>query len=636
MWTMQGRAYKTTHLNTQWSNRVYCSKCISLRSSLKAECAYSSNKGSEVTEGIQAWKRAGQAISLGIASLATVTLTLAPWDQAVAMPSAASYADTVNARHARKDQLFTQDAWEGMQRLTSYAEYVESLEADEAGLGCGDGVCEANRKLLERAWQTVANEYYDPRGGFSQAWWAAQLEDELRASGGLLRTKRELHGALQRLMGRLGDRYSEFLPPSDFRRALRRPLPSERRYLAAQAVGVGLQLGAPSPSGGVSVEAPLAGSAAEAAGIVRGDRLLAVDGVRVDGLASSQVQRLLRGPAGASVMLRWAHSTPGSPVREERVERAPLPQPAVRSARLLLPPASTDGWRQEVSYLRLYYWGSETTGALARVIAGGEEDGVAGYVIDLRNDPGGVFEEAVAAASLFLEPGTPIVATVRSGQAVVDNVWVSGYLPEDLFPGLSDIIARARPVPSVSTGAYTSPAAPSLVAAASSGRWGAQQPEQAAGPGIGPLTRAPVVVLVNANSASASEVFAGTLQGNRRAQLLGERTYGKGVVQWYFPLSGGVLEGLDGDEQRAAEGSGPSTATAGGTGTRQQKLDVDASGGLRITVAKYLLPGGWDVSEQGGLMPDQKCAAPPRGVVAPGRADACVMRALGMIADGDA
>jgi hypothetical protein len=75
-------------------------------------------------------------------------------------------------------------------RLLQYGKYVDSLEDAEAAPGCES--CAENRRILEQAWQVVANEYFDPKGRFSQTWWAGELEKALRSTGGahpaLLRT----------------------------------------------------------------------------------------------------------------------------------------------------------------------------------------------------------------------------------------------------------------------------------------------------------------------------------------------------------------------------------------------------------------------------------------------------------------
>ncbi|WIA08921.1 hypothetical protein OEZ85_008338 [Tetradesmus obliquus] len=441
--------------------------------------------------------------------------------------------------------MFTDDAWQAMVKLQRYAQYLETL-ADagvEEAPGCES--CAANRMMLERAWQTVANEFYDPAGRFSQQAWAGQLQAVLAQHGGALHSKAEAYSALRELLGSLGDKYSTFMEPAAFRRALRQPMPAaERDYLAAQFVGVGVQLGGVSPQGGRLVEAPLVESPAEAAGIRRGDRVLEIEGIPAESLTLDETTTLLRGPAGSSVGLTVAPCGPAqqSP-RQLLLERRPLPQPAVKEAQLPLP----DG--RVVQYVRLHYFTHEATGALAQVVASAEAEGqhVAGYVLDLRNNPGGVFEEAVAIASLFQDPMSPVAETVRSGSSLVDVVWRPAGLSPASWP---DVLA-------------------------------------------GPLTSKPLVLLVNSNSASASEVLAGGLRDYNRAVIVGERTFGKGLVQYYFPMGDGS--------------------------------------GLKLTAAKYLTPKAYDITKFGGLTPDFACKDYPHGVFTPGRADRCVTSALGYI-----
>eukprot|EP00877_Chromochloris_zofingiensis_P000051 jgi/Chrzof1/10046/Cz04g25070.t1 len=436
-------------------------------------------------------------------------------------------------------ELFTDDAWQGMLRLQQYSEYLEQLSESEVENSAGCELCASNRIMLEKAWQVVANEYYDPYGKFSQAAWAQQLLTTLKECHGVLRTKQDAYQAVHQLIASLHDQYSDFLPPSQFRRALRRPSPAERNYLEAQFVGVGIQFGSLSPAGGRLVEAPLAESPAEAAGVGRGDRVLEIEGIPAEQLTLDETTTLLRGPSGSSVTISLAGRSPHQPPRQLELERKPLPQPAVKDAHLSLP----DG--RIVSYLRLHYFCHDTTKAVTKAVVQGEIDQVAGYILDLRNDPGGVFEEAVAIATLFLDPSLNIAETVRNEQ-VIENVWTSASLGHDFYPEVP-----------------------------------------------GPLTSRPVVVLVNKSSASASEVLAGALHDTGRAMLLGERTFGKGVMQSYFPMGDGS--------------------------------------GIKLTVAKYLTPSKYDISREGGLQPDMHCSDYPHGVFTQGRADTCVIGALDVI-----
>ena len=251
--------------------------------------------------------------------------------------------------------------------------------------------------------------------------WAARLQPALEAAGGLLRSDGELHAVASDLTASLGDRYTEFLPPSAYRLALRRPTAGELAYATAQAGGgVGIVVDGPaegvsggflhhpSRARGARVAAVAAESAAEAAGVRAGDALLEVDRYAVDRLPDSAVAALLRGPAGADVAVTIAPFD-GAPPRRLTLERRPLPQPPVKAATL-----ATRGGRS-VAYLRLHYVSGDATAAMASALAHVETEHVDGIVLDLRNNPGGMFEEGVATAALLLPDGAPIASFDRGG-----------------------------------------------------------------------------------------------------------------------------------------------------------------------------------------------------------------------------
>ncbi|KAK9837070.1 hypothetical protein WJX81_000274 [Elliptochloris bilobata] len=466
-----------------------------------------------------------------------------------APPSTLPSADEADALLDLDRDLFTEDAWQGMQSIRAYAAYLDTLEEVEDE----HPACTANRLLLEHTWQVVANEFFDVSGKFSQAAWARQLQATLQRAGGCIERRAEAYAAAKNMVATLGDKYTDFLAPSQFARAMNKPQPREREYLAMQFTGVGLQLGPRARGGGWVVEGPLAGSPAEEAGILGGEALLEIDFYRADLLAAAEVESLLRGPASSGVLLKL-RSRDGVQ-RELYMERRPLPQPAVREMRVLL--ASTE---RPAAYVRLHYMGSETTRQLAAALRRAEAERSLGVIIDLRNNPGGVFEEAIAEAALLLGDGCKIVETVRGSGATVDAAFWAGRLSREVFPD-----------------------AP------------------------GRLTALPVVVLTNGRTASAAEVLAGALQGNHRAVLVGERTFGKGVVQYYFPSAG--------DRPQRSGSAAP----------------ADGSG-LKVTVAKYLTPGGYDVSASGGLMPDVACSDYPHGGLPTPADDRCIAAALSLLA----
>eukprot|EP00897_Mesotaenium_endlicherianum_P001537 jgi/Mesen1/1410/ME000130S00497 len=421
----------------------------------------------------------------------------------------------------QRKTMFTSDAWRGMMRLRDYDEIVRGLQDEEQR--CLE--CTRNRRLLEQVWQTVSNEFFDQHGRFSQSEWSGELARSLEKAGGPLRTKAQTYAVVKEMVARLGDPYSAFLDPFRYRLAIHRPLLSEIKYLAYQYTGIGIELGPPSEYGGLTIVAPFAGSPAE------------------------EVDIMVAGPS------------PASPPRVVTLERRALPLPPVRM-RLVSGP---DG--RLVEYLRLHYFTHQGTKDMAAAIREGEALGVDGYILDLRNNPGGVFEEAIAMAALWLDcPHCDVAETVRSSSS------------------------SSSPSAISSTSAGMSASADIEDAVYQVGRL----PVNIFGKHPGALTHAPLVVITNRSSASASEVLTGALRDNGRATVIGERTFGKGVVQYYFPM--------------------------------------DDGSGLKLTVAKYLTPGRYDITLNGGLLPDSFCTDHPRA----NSSDACILKAMDAVTDARA
>lgn len=453
-------------------------------------------------------------------------------------PGDAKYQEIVRVHEdaRRKMGMFTEDAWEGMMRLRDYDRAVERIAEEERQ--CRE--CTRNRRLLEQVWQTVSNEYFDQYGSFSQAKWSGELTRSLERAEGPLRTKAQTYAAAQEMVAALGDKYSAFLDPFHYRLAIHHPIPSEIKYLAYQYTGIGIELGKHSDLGGLTVVAPFAGSPAEEGGILGGERLLEIDGLSVDPLTSDEAVALLRGPIGSTVDVQVAGVEQGAPPRAIALERRALPLPPLKMRMV----QTEEG--KLVEYIRLHYFTHQGTRDMAAAIRQGEAMGVDGYILDLRNNPGGVFEEAIAMAALWLDcPHCDVAETVRGSSVslVEDSVYQVGKLPSGIF-----------------------------------------------GRHPGALTHAPLAVLTNRSSASASEVLTGALRDNRRATVIGEKTYGKGVVQYYFPM--------------------------------------DDGSGLKLTVAKYLTPARYDITTRGGISPDLECSDYPHGSSS---LDECIQKGIAAV-----
>lgn len=250
--------------------------------------------------------------------------------------------------------------------------------------------------------------------------------------------------------------------------------------------------------GELTIISPIPDTPASRAGLQSGDRILFIDGVPTTNMSSDAAVGRMRGEPGTPVTLTVAREGWREP-HDFPIIREIIKIVSVES-RLL----TNDG--PPVVYARVKNFQTDTSAELAAAIRKLETPGVAGLVLDLRDNPGGLLEEAVRLADGFLDEGAIVSTRNRSGRGKVD----------------------------------------------------------AAGDDDKPFTRLPMVVLVNRGSASAAEIVSAALQ-DRRALLIGERTFGKGSVQQAFPLTDG--------------------------------------GGVLVTVAQYLTPG--EVSIQSiGVEPD--------------------------------
>jgi len=229
----------------------------------------------------------------------------------------------------------------------------------------------------------------------------------------------------------------------------------------------GLGMTVTGEGGLLKVIAPIDGTPAARAGIKSGDMITAVDGKTVEGLTLEQAVDKLRGPPNTQVKLTIKREGDASPLLLT-LTREIIHMEVVKARR-----------EGDIGYIRLSVFNDDTDRDLRTALAGFRKFGrLAGLVIDLRNNPGGLLDQAIAVSDDFLNSGE-IVST-------------RGRLPDDDHA------------------------------------WYAKVGDLGAG--------LPIVVLINNGSASASEIVAGALQDNHRAVLLGTRSFGKGSVQTLYPL----------------------------------------------------------------------------------------------------
>ncbi|WP_298677181.1 S41 family peptidase [uncultured Lentibacter sp.] len=259
------------------------------------------------------------------------------------------------------------------------------------------------------------------------------------------------------------DPHSSYLSPED----------AEGMKVQTSGEFGGLGIEVTQEEGFVKVVSPMDGTPADEAGVEAGDFITHVDGESLLGLTLDEAVDLMRGPVGSEIVITVAREGADEPM-EISIIRDTIKLTAVRSR--------IEG---ESVVLRVTTFNRQTSpnlaaGIEAQVAEAGGMDNVNGFILDLRNNPGGLLTEAIAVSDAFLETGE-IVST-------------RGRAPED-----GD---RFNATP-------------------------------------GDLTQGkPLVVLINGGSASASEIVAGALQDHRRAIVVGTKSFGKGSVQTLMQLRG--------------------------------------------------------------------------------------------------
>jgi carboxyl-terminal processing protease len=268
-------------------------------------------------------------------------------------------------------------------------------------------------------------------------------------------------GAIPGMLGTL-DPHSSFLTPAEYA--------DMQRKQRAQYFGVGMMITV--MDGNTVAMEPFPGSPAALAGLRRGDVIVGVDGADARGMDSAKVADMLRGPRGTQVRVTVSRPGVSDPI-SVTITRGEISTSVVDAF-----------WLQPgVVYLGITSFEAQNVSKdVESLLAKLGEASVTGMVLDLRGNPGGLVNEAVAVAGRFL----------RDAQVVV----------QDHGRAAREQVYRAK----------------------------AQQLAQ----------NYPMVVLVNRGSASASEIVSGALQDHDRAWILGESTFGKGLVQAQFPLSEGA------------------------------------------------------------------------------------------------
>jgi carboxyl-terminal processing protease len=270
------------------------------------------------------------------------------------------------------------------------------------------------------------------------------------------------YGAISGMVDSLGDTgHSRFLSPD--------MVESEKRSIEGEFEGIGALLNV-NAEGNPVILAPMDGSPAQKAGLLPGDVIMAVNGEDVSHASLSEVVRRVLGPAGTKVTLTIL--TPETDtLRDVTITRAKI---VVKNVTWQMLPGTN------VAHVRIASYSQNVSKDLKNALEEAKSQGAKGILLDLRNNPGGLLNEATEVIGQFIKDGTAL--KVKDAQGTV----------------------RAIPA----------------------GRDGV-------------ATDIPMVVLINKGSASAAEITAGAIQDYKRAQLVGETTFGTGTVLNQFRLSDG-------------------------------------------------------------------------------------------------
>lgn len=290
-----------------------------------------------------------------------------------------------------------------------------------------------------------------------------------------------IQGAIRGMVESLGDPYSEYLTPEELK---------EFQTEAKGSFG-GIGIVITSRDNFATVVSVIDDSPAAKAGMMPGDRIVEIDEKDVRNLSISEIASLLRGAVGTKVSVGVQ--------REGKMLKFVMTREIIT-----INPVVFRILEKDIGYIKISEFNENTAVSVKKALDFFEKNNVRGIILDLRNNPGGILQQAVKVAEYFVPKGPIVKVVFKNGRTIVYNS-ESGHLPFKL------------------------------------------------------------VVLVNGGSASASEIVAGAIKDRKSGILIGEKTFGKATVQ--------------------------------------QIVDMGPFGGIKITVGRYVTPGGVDINKS-GISPD--------------------------------
>ncbi|ESQ44309.1 hypothetical protein EUTSA_v10005897mg [Eutrema salsugineum] len=327
------------------------------------------------------------------------------------------------------------------------------------------------QRTLVEAWGLIRETFVDPT--FNHQDWDSRLQQTM-VEMFPLRSADAAYGKIKAMLSTLGDPFTRIISPKEYQ--------SFRIGSDGSLQGVGLFINSEPRTGHLVVMSCIEGSPADRAGIHEGEELVEINGEKLDGIDSEAAAQKLRGRVGTFVTVKLKSvngSGTDSGIREVKLPRDYIKLSPISSA--IIPHKTPDGRLAKTGYVKLNAFSQTAASDMENAVHEMENQNVQSYILDLRNNPGGLVKAGLDVAQLWLDGDETLVYTInREGVTSPINM-IDGHA----------------------------------------------------------LTHDPLVVLVNEGSASASEILAGALHDNGRAILVGRRTFGKGKIQSVTELDDG-------------------------------------------------------------------------------------------------
>ncbi len=307
------------------------------------------------------------------------------------------------------------------------------------------------KEVIDHVWQIVYRDFLDSNGKFQKSNWINLRKEVLSKT---YSDSNEAYDAIRDMLSNLDDSYTRFLEPKEFNQM--------RIDTSGELTGVGIQIVKDKESDDLIIISPIEGTPAFDAGIKARDKILSIDDISTKGMNIEDAVKLIRGQRGTKVKLEILRGSQSffKTLSREKIEIKSVSSKVNQTKNGL-----------SIGYVRIKQFNANASKETRDAIKDLETKKVAGYVLDLRSNPGGLLESSIDISRHFINKGV-IVSTVSKD--------------------------------------------------------GLKETKKGNGQA---LTKKPLVVLVNEGSASASEIVSGAIKDNKRGKLVGKKTFGKGLVQ---------------------------------------------------------------------------------------------------------